>query len=294
MKKETERQVTGMKKRIMITALLALLALLTGCVRQAAPESAVDGSELRVSFIDVGKGDCILLEKDGSCVLIDAGYAETAPEVTAFLEERGVTALDAMIITHYDKDHVGGASALAQAFPVGQLYLPGYEGSSKHYTALMKTAEEQSLSCQQVTRDVSFSLAGADVAIYASHVAYEPEGEKEANDNDVSLVIAVTYGADAYLFAGDIEKDGIKAYLAGDHGAFDVVKMPHHGGYEKNTGDFIQAVQPEIAVITDSGEDPADGETLTLLENAGAQILRTAEIGTVTVTSSGTGSYQVA
>lgn len=276
-----------MRKKSAVAVFLVVLVLL-----QAACVGKQSGSELRVTFFDVGKGDCILLEKDGAYLLIDAGYAETAADVTGFLKERGVSSLDAMIVTHYDKDHAGGAPAVAQAFPVKQIYLPGYEGEGQ-YTALMKTIIEQALPYRQVTEDVSFSLSGVSIEIYASDVAYIPAGEKEANDNDVSLVISAKYGEDSYLFAGDLEKEGINAYLAKGRGSFDVVKMPHHGDKKKNTADFIAAVSPKIAVITDSAEEPAEDKTLSLLTSSRVKTYRTAVQGTVTVISTGAGRYRV-
>ena len=271
-------------------ALLALTVFPAGCA-QKRPEARSAAGELRVTFLDVGKGDCILLEKDGSFALIDAGYEDTAQATVAFLKARGVETLDAFIVTHYDKDHVGGAAAVAQAFAVKQLYLPGYEGSGKRYTALMRTVVEQELAYLQVKEDVSFSLSGVTVAIFASPLAYENDGTGEGNDNDVSLVVSAKYGADSYLFAGDLEKAGIAAYLSADRGTFDVVKMPHHGSHKKNTDEFIAAVQPKIAVITDSAGEPADPKTLDLLTQAGASVYRTALEGTVTVCSTGTGAY---
>ena len=284
-----------MKKRALTAALLAaLFLLLTGCAaaRQGDPPQGPEPGEMRVTFFDVGKGDCILLEKDGAFLLIDAGYAETAPEVTAFLRERGVASLDAVIVTHYDKDHAGGVPAVLQAVPAERLYLPGYEGG-KQYQTLIKTVLEQDLPYRQVTEDVSFALAGAEITICASDVAYVPAGEKEANDNDVSLVISAVYGSDSYLFAGDLEKEGIASYLTKDRGRFDVVKMPHHGDKKKNTGDFITDVSPKIAVITDSAEEPAEDGTLSLLTKAGAKVFRTSVQGTVTVTGTGVGRYKV-
>ena len=277
-------------------ALSVLLSLLAGCAKKTeTEENGSAANEMRVTFFDVGKGDCILIEKDGAFVLIDAGYADTADDVTAFLKERGVETLDEMIITHYDKDHVGGASAVAEAFGVTQLLLPGYVGSSKHYTALMKTVVERNLTYRQVTEDVSFTLAGIDFTVFASPVEYVAgDGGEEGNDNDVSLVVAAVYGEDTYLFAGDIEKAGISAYLAAGHGTFDVLKMPHHGGKEKNTDDLLADVSPKIAVITDSADKPAEDAVLVLLDRAGAETHRTAEQGTVTVTSNGTGAYAVA
>lgn len=286
-----------MKKLTAIAAALAvLLSLLAGCGKKTEPEeNSSAANEMRVTFFDVGKGDCILIEKDGAFVLIDAGYADTADDVIAFLKERGVETLDEMIVTHYDKDHVGGASAVAEAFGITQLLLPDYVGTSKHYTALMKTVVERNLTYRQVTEDVSFTLAGIEFTVFASPVEYlAGDGEEEGNDNDVSLVVSAVYGEDSYLFAGDIEKAGISAYLAAGHGTFDVLKMPHHGGKEKNTDDLLANVSPQIAVITDSADEPAEDAVLALLAQAGAETYRTAERGTVVITGSGTGTYSVA
>ena len=276
-----------------LSALLALAALLTGCEKKQPETAEEEGAPLRVTFFDVGKGDCILLEQDGAFMMIDAGYDETSGDVIAFLEEQGATALEALIITHYDKDHVGGAAAVVNAVPVKQVYLPGYEGHSKYYTALMKALVENDLPYRQVKEDVSFALSGVSIAVYASAVEYVYDGTKEGNDNNVSLVIAASYGQDSYLFAGDLEKAGISAYLEAGRGAFDVVKMPHHGSKKKNTDDFIADVQPKIAVITDSAADPAEAETLELLADAGADVYRTGQLGTVVITSTGRGTYSV-
>ena len=277
-----------------LAALFALTALFTGCGKNQPDTGAGEAGQLRVTFLDVGKGDCILLEKDGAFALIDAGYADSADDVTALLKERGAETLEAFIITHYDKDHVGGAAAVINAVAVRQLYLPGYEGHNKHYTALMKAVVENDQPYRQVTEDVAFTLAGVDVTVFASSVAYYYDGAEEGNDNDVSLVVSAVYGKDSYLFAGDLEKAGISAYLAAGHGTFDVVKMPHHGDCKKNTDDFIAAVQPRIAVITDSADEPAENETLSLLTMANAKTYRTSVNGTIAFTSAGDGTYTVA
>lgn len=276
-----------------LLALLTLAALAAGCAKRDGQTATDAAEQMRVTFIDVGKGDCILLEKDGVFALIDAGYEDTSDDVISFLKKQGVETLDAFIVTHYDKDHVGGAAAVAQAFAVKQCYLPGYTGHSKYYTALMKAIVERDLTYRQVTEDVSFTLSDVTVDIFASSVEYVYDGTEEGNDNDASLVISAVYGQDSYLFAGDLEKAGVSAFLAADRGTYDVVKMPHHGNAKKNTDDFIEAVRPKIAVITDGADDPAEEKTLNLLAQAGAKTYRTAEIGTITVISEGSGTYTV-
>ena len=278
---------------MILTIFLGLM--LAGCgARSEATAETGSGSDdtLKVTFLDVGKGDCILVQKDGKNMLIDAGYEETAESVISFLKEQGVASLDYFIITHYDKDHVGGAAQVAEAFDVQQIYLPGYEGNSQYYEAFMAAIEDGDLKAEQVTEDLFLDFSGASLSIYASDVEFVPETEEEeGNDNDVSLVISLINGADSYLFAGDLEKEGVAAYLSEDHLTFDVVKMPHHGKKAGNSDGFIASVSPKIAVITDSTDDPAEEKLLALLEEAGAKTLQTSVAGTIQITSNGSGEY---
>lgn len=82
-------------------------------------EETENASELMsVTYIDVGKGDCILIEKGSSVILIDTGYSDTSGNVSDYLNTKGITYIDYLIITHYDKDHVGGAADIAELFEI--------------------------------------------------------------------------------------------------------------------------------------------------------------------------------
>lgn len=283
--------------RKILPALLCAVLLLGSAAAPAgpAPAGAEETAEpLRVTFVDVGKGDCILLSRGGSYVMIDTGHAETADKAVAAIRQAGAERLDALIITHYDKDHTGGADAILRSFPVDRIYLPGYEGDGKAYSTLSYRLWSMGLTAEKVTADTSFTFAGVQTEIFASPLAFVPgEGKEEGNDNDVSLVIAVRYGADSLLFPGDIEREGIAAFLAAGHGTFDVVKMPHHGQNEKNTDDFIAQTRMKIAVITDGEEEPVKKKVIKLLQAAGAEIYTSAADGDITVVCGGNGTYEV-
>ncbi len=275
-----------------LAAVVILCGMLAGCISCTA--AAEEDGSLHMTFLDVGKGDCILLEKDGSFVLIDAGYEETADEMISFLKKAGVDQLDCFIITHYDKDHVGGAAAVAENFSIGKIYLPGYESEEELYIALMDVISEKSLPAENVTEDISFTLADVSYELYASEIEYVfDDGDKEGNDNDVSLVIAVRWGDDSYLLAGDLEEDGIESYLEAGHGTFDVVKMPHHGRKESNSDAFIESTQPKIAIITDSEDESVDKKIIKLLDAAEAEVYCASECGDIVVTGTGVGEYTV-
>lgn len=251
-------------------------------------------SELTVSFLDVGKGDCIIIENAGKTMMIDAGYDETSEQIMEYLSERGVKRLDWLLITHYDKDHVGGAADLIGEMPVGEVILPPYEGSIKGYKTMLKAIDERGQKVTMVDDDMEVSVGEASCLVLASTVEYEEgKGGEEGNDNDVSLVVKMTYGEDSYLFTGDLEKKGLKAYLARGLGKFDVLKMPHHGEFSGRLDDLLEEADPKVAVITDSKDEPADKKTTDLLEELEIESYCTATDGTVVIRSDGTSRYQV-
>lgn len=270
--------------------------LLSGCTDSRDSEAApVGGREqeagtFRAVFLDVGKGDCILLSSEGRYMLVDAGYAETAEEVLDSLRACGVDSLDAMVITHYDKDHVGGAAEIAQEIPVNTFYLPDYTGDPDKCGDLLALIESQDLQAVQVSEDIRFSLGTAQIGVDAALIDYDPV---EKNDNDASLLVEIFYGEDTWFLPGDIEEDAIEAWLADRAREYDILKMPHHGRKEDNTADLIKAVSPQIAVITDSPEEDASAKVLKKLEKRKARVLRTSENGTIAITGYGIGKYDV-
>lgn len=299
-----------MKKFIASFLLIILTAavILTGCSSSGnnAGSASEAKKEITITFIDVGKGDCILIEQGEKAMLIDTGYKKTVSDVESFLEKKGIDELECIVITHYDKDHVGGASQIIKDYSPSNVFLPNYSGSSEHYAAMKESIKETGINSIIVDEDKAFNLGDAKIYIYKSDIEYEAETESveetdstetykevEGNDNDVSLVLSCRYMDDSYLFPGDIEKLGIKGFLEKDLGNYDVLKMPHHGRYNKQTDDLIEAVAPKYAVITDSEDEPADDDTLELLSDIGAEIYSTSEDKTIEIKSNGSKEYTV-
>lgn len=253
-------------------------------------QSGIESDTLQAVFFDVGKGDCILLSMDGSHVLIDAGYEETSKDITDELRERGIDSLDAMIITHYDKDHVGGAAEIAQSVPVDTFYLPDYTGDEDKSGDLLAMIEQKDLKNVRVSKEVQLSLGEAEIEIDPALIEYDPQ---QKNDNDASLIVKIFYNDDEWLFSGDIEKDAIDVWLDSNTQTFDIMKMPHHGRKEGGTKKMIKNVDPVIAVITDSIEDPADDKVLDQLEDKDVIVYRSAVNGTITILGDGSGKFKV-
>lgn len=235
--------------------------------------------ELKVTFFDVGKGDAILIETAEHKMLIDAGYDDTAGIVLDYLaKEAEGSRLDYLILTHFDKDHVGGADHIVNGAEVGEILQPDYKSGSKQYQEYEEAVKKKGKEPLPVTETVKLSLDGAEFLIYPPWQKYYEE-----EDNDFSLVISMRYGKRSFLFAGDCERERLKELLGQKEFdlAHDVLKVPHHGQAEKNSEEFLRAVSPKIAVITCSEEKPADEEICGMLEELGADTYFSTD-GTVT------------
>lgn len=265
-----------MKKRFALIFLyLLLICLLTASC--TAPEAAAPYAFSLTAF-SIGKADAILLQFDGHSVLIDAGEHGDGERLVRELADRGVEKLDLLLLTHYDKDHIGGADAVLQSIAVENVRMPAYEVDTKQYRQLGEALSESGAKVIRMDRDESFSIGRADCSVWASTVAYDGK-----NDNEQSLIAKVLYGGRTYLFAGDAEGALLKDLVYSTRNlTCDVMKLPHHGVYDKNLITFLTVSMPETVLITDSEKNPADTRTLELLDTFGCTTYRTAN-GTISL-----------
>ena len=250
-----------------------MLFLLSGCGKQTQENQGI-----RITFFDVGKGDAILIETDEHSVLIDSGYDDTAGVILNYLAKQNVQRLDYMILTHFDKDHVGGADWILETVEVGEVLQPDYESGAKQYLQYQETMKDKEKQAYLVTQTERFSFDGVDFLVYPPQ-----QEEYEEEDNDFSLVVSMTYGSRSFLFAGDCERERLKELLRQTEFSLshDVLKVPHHGKKEKNTEEFLRAVSPTIAVFTCPEEMAIEEDISEVLEEMGTLSYLTGE-GTVT------------
>ena len=264
-----EKRITG----FWISFLLCVSFLLSGCGRQIS-----DNPGIRVTFFNVGKGDAILIETEKHSMLIDSGYDDTSGIILDYLEEREIQRLDYMILTHFDKDHVGGADRILEAVEVTEVLQPDYMSEAKQYLQYQEAMKEKDMQAHLVINTERLVLDGVDFLIYPPQ-----KSEYETEDNDFSLVISMTYGSRSFLFAGDCEEERLEELLGQTEFGLshDVLKVPHHGREEKNTGEFLRAVSPRIAVFTCPEDMPVKEDIYQALEKLGTKIYLTGK-GTIT------------
>lgn len=266
--------------------------LLSGCSkmeRETPPRLApIEGEEqLEVTYFNCGKADSILVRQGEHAMLIDAATDKESSGVLARLAAMGVKKLDVLLITHGDKDHVGGADHILRTLPVEHVYVGQIVEISKQVQELDRALEEQKKMAVQLKLADQFSLGMARISVIG------PRGTAYEQENDYSLVLRVDFGQTTFLFTGDAEKPSLLEMMnadgAGDALRAQVLKVPHHGGAESVSARFFEMVGPQIAVICsarNAGDGLPEETVLAGLAHVGAATYVTGD-GEVTVISDG-------
>lgn len=224
---------------------------------------------LSIHMLDVGKADAILIQCEGHTALVDAGTYLSGETVVDYMARCQMGPLEYAIVSHPDKDHLGGmpqvlSEAGAETF-VRSEYFP------EEYGEVNAVLREKDIPCQIVSQGDALSLGGAVLRFLGPVREYE-------DANDSSLVFRLEYEGFTALFCGDIEKAAEKDLVnSGADLSADLLKVPHHGSKTSCSKRFVKAVSPRYALIPvgpDSNELP-DEETLRRLSDAGAEIYRT-------------------
>ena len=277
----------GKAVRVLTAILLLLAAAAVLVIAGKEKRGGVTAADpLTVTILKVGKAAAISLEAAGKAVVIDAGEEDDGVEVVDFLKSRGISRVASLIITHFDRDHVGGADLLVESLPVEQVILPDYVGSGVEYLDFIAALDAAGITPVLLREPMSVSMGQASLTIEPPS-SYEIPADVAEIDNDFSLMVTVTHGENRLLFAADAEKQRLRQWLSSDSaGAYDFLKVPHHGIYNALLPEFFQTVSPRYAVICCSEKNPADPDTLELLKVYGADVLQT-RYGKVTVISDG-------
>ena len=250
-------------KRI-LTCLAALLLALSGCSATA--------QSLTTVFYDMGKADAALITTDdGARILIDAGTNKGGKKLAERFADEGIDRIDLMIITHFDKDHVGGADKILESAAVSRVVMPQYAKESKQYTQF-----KDALSQSPQTR-VEILPAGSEWSAdfgetHLRVTAAEQTDYGADEENDFSLATYLTYGETKFLFPGDAEDARQTELLRAGDIACDVLKVPYHGRIVDASTAFLTACSPKIAFIPDSDDEPADSRVAEILEALGTEV----------------------
>lgn len=249
---------------------------------------------LYAHFLDTGKSDAILLRLDDTVILMDTGETDDYPAIDAALKTYGITAIDYLIITHFDNDHIGTAATVLKNYPVGEVYMPDYVRDSRLYRTMVDVLDNilTDTAVHRVTEDVTIELDYGSVRINPTHL-YEngltlgSDGEGTVQENNFSLVTVVEFGEVKLLLTGDAEEDRMAEFNAlGETADYDLIKTPHHGSYYKSFGATLDAAKPRYCVVCTDSTDFVEASLVTKMRSVAAAAYYTCN-GAVTFTTDG-------
>ncbi len=209
--------------------------------------------EGRVTFLDVGQGDAVLLELPHANLLIDAGPGKGDSGagrnvIVPFLRHRGIDRLDRVIITHAHVDHFGGLFHILTNMNVGQVLYSGHRGHSSTWKALEDSLRIRGVPLLPVAcGQVLYGSPTASLQVLAPCM-----GDALTSLNDLSVVGLLRIHGKKVMLTGDSERAGEAALLSRYGGGLkaDILKAGHHGSSTSSTPAFLKAVAPEMAIIS--------------------------------------------
>lgn len=251
-------------RRAPVGALLILwVALAAGHGGPRRGDPGMDGSAPpRVVFLDVGQGDAALVQTVDRAYLVDVGHAPNASgagggTVARALRALGVRRLDALILSHGDADHAGGAAALLQAMPIEALVMPAAARADPRLDELARLARSRAVDVAWAARGDRIAGPGGDPSRAGTRLVADvlwPPGAADTarlDWNDRSLVLRFEIAGRRFLFTGDIGRRAESALLAVEPDlSAEVLKLPHHGSASAASGAFLAAVGAGHAVLS--------------------------------------------
>jgi competence protein ComEC len=254
-------------------------------------------ASLRVTFLDVGQGDAAIVQfPDGRTLSVDAGgLASTttfdlgARVISPAFWALGVRRLDYMSVTHGDVDHIGGAASVLRDFKPFEVWegvpVPPH-APTRALRALADGAGTVWRTLQPADR-----MSFGEVELVVHHPP-RPEWERQRVRNDDSEVLEIRHGGVSFVFTGDIGTEVERTIAASFVRApIRILKVPHHGSATSSSRAFLDALKPDIAVISAGRGNPFGHPVPSVLEryrNIGAATYRTDQDGAVTVETDGT------
>lgn len=245
-----------------------------------------EDGEVIFHFIDVGQGDAILITSPDGNMLVDTSVKSARDELVAYLDSVGVTSFEYLVLTHPDADHIGNADYIIDNYEIKNILLPDHASTSKTYERMLTAMENSTANVICPEPGYVFSLGALQNTVIAPNEDY-------GDPNEMSIVFKAVYGNTSVMMTGDaeVESEGdiVKIWNAADLKC-DILKVGHHGSTTSTTQAFLEAVDPDIAIIS-CGEGNTYGhphdETLDKLAAMGITVYRTDTDGTIVFKTDG-------
>ena len=220
---------------------MGLLVILIVGIKRVMP------GDLRVTFLDVGQGDSIVITTPNhKTFIIDGGIAGNGRTIEGFLKYNGIRKIHGAILSHAHADHMDGLGELAQSYKIERLFLselPFEDVQFEKFYAIMQSEDIPvvKIKAKDMIRDKDLEM----------ECLYPFQDSSPLEGNDASVILVLKHGLVSYYFTGDIEQNYEKEVAqVVEKNKINILKVPHHGSKTSSTQEFITKVSPDLAIIS--------------------------------------------
>ena len=242
-------------------------------------------ASMMVHFFDVGQGDSTVIQSDGKVILIDTGPAEARLRVQEQLKACDVEEIDLLVLTHPHEDHDANFGFLVDHYKILRLIMPEYSDDEDDYGDLLRKAVSKGTKIVYPAINDQYKIGDATATVLSAADPAQYLDDK----NLWSIVLKIEDGDISVIVAGDAEDINEYAMIdAGLNLEADILRVGHHGSYTSTSGAFLDAVTPDVAIISCGAENSyghPHQEILDSLYNRQITVLRTDTSGTITLTT---------
>ena len=246
--------------------------------------------EVKVKILKMGRALAAVIRTETATIVIDTGDDEHATDVSTYLSEKGITTVDALILTNYSKKCIGGVPQLLKSgITVKAVYGGTYAKDSNTYTLFSNAMASYKLSTTTVGEQQTLTFGDLSLTLYPPTKNYSTLDNE--NDEGNSIAVVATFKNNSMLFSSRIAGDRMSE-LTGQLSGVDVdcLVVPNFGAYDDNLAGLLSAVKAEYAVIVASTNNPPADLTMTALTTAGITAENTfvTRDGSVEISADGT------
>jgi competence protein ComEC len=265
-----------------VAALVAMGLVLVVAWRSAPSDAPAPPHGLRITVLDVGQGDAILLQVPEGAVLVDQGPPEA--DVAEQLRRVGVRRLLALVLTHPQRDHVGGAADVLRRFDVGFVLDPRIPVPSTEEREALAEARRKQVPVVAARAGASYRAGSLRLRVLWP----DGPGSRAEDPNDHAVVLLASYGETDALLTADAE-GAVTVPLRPP--PVEILKVAHHGSADPGLAELLALTRPRIALVSvGAGNDyghPTPSTMATLEAAPGLDVYRTDRDGRITIESDG-------
>ena len=245
-------------------------------------------NKMIIHYIDVGQGDCILIQVNNKNLLIDSGPSTNRKYLLNYLKKINIKKLDYIIETHPQDDHIGNMDTIIKRYNVEKFYSPKVTTSSDTFDSLLSALVDKNLKINVLKKGTNQINLGKNANL---KVLSPKKDFTSDNLNNYSPIIKINFLNNSFLFTGDAETSDENLVLFENNDLkADVLKVGHHGSSTSTSLDFLNSVDPSVAIIS-VGKNNSYGhpsqKVLSLLDESNIKTLRTDISGNIIVISDG-------